>query len=320
LLRFQERITATVSEDVIRPILLVPAYAKLDNSRARERIADAYAKSPQLGIITALYYYCRRYGQGARPKELRRFLSNLGIQVKDNYLRAELSYLVRKGVVEKVNGRYRLREGIKVKDIESLIDFGRSVAGRIRWIEPRHRDWRPKYSESISELTQKYNIYNLREHIKALIREDERRALSTLIALGGGLRPSDRVEEIGLKGGSFYMIVYEPKLGRYRLICEEYDVLWRKLLEDREIREWLARLIEELRSIKEKSWRNDAWMKLWAAYVDRNLRRKARRIYLAYQSMCGLTQAFFISKINKMQLVVGPHIDVGNDEYYIISR
>ena len=236
--------------------------------------------------------------QGARPKDLHRFLNKPGIPIRDNYLRAELNYLAKKGIVIKRGRRYRIRDDIKLKDIESLVDLNRAWAGKAKWGKIKSdRNWKPKHSVNVYELLRKNNNHNLRKYIKSLIRKNELRALATLIALGGGLRPSDYPIEIGCKYGRFYAIIYEPKCDRYRLITEEHDVLWRELLKDEEIRDWLARLLNNISSKHHRS--DDDWMKLWAAYIDKKLRSKARRIYSAYQSLYyGSAQARVLTTLN----------------------
>jgi len=244
--------------------------------------------------------------------------------MKDNYLRAELSYLVKKGLVERIAGRYKIKRDLRLKDLERLVDIGRSRAGKKRWRTPsRIKNWKPKHSINVVELMQKYNRYNLIGHIKALIRKDELRALATLIYFGGGLRPSDRVVELGFKEGSFYAIVYETKLSRFRLICEEYDELWRELLKDEEIREWLLELIRrhnewllQWLQKREYKWRisRDEW-DLMASSIKRKKKKIARRIYLAYQPLNG--QATILTLKSNKPLVVGIHLDNSNDEYYV---
>jgi len=216
-----------------------------DLSRARDVIQDAYTRSPQLGIITALYYYSRINPRGARPRDLLSFLSKLGIEVRDNYLRAELTYLCKKGVVVKKGGRYRVRDDIDLDNLERMVDINRSRAGRERWLNlSRSENWRPKRSVEATKLMQVYNIHNLVSHIKALMKQNELRALAILIYFGGGLRLNDKLNELGFKENGFYAIIYEAKLNRFRLICEEYDELWRELLKDEEIRRWLLEMIK----------------------------------------------------------------------------
>ncbi len=227
----------------IKPTILVPVRFRSIVSKVWERIKEVFSISPQLAVLSGLYHYCRVKPEGARPRDLYKFLSRLGVDIKENTLRAELSYLVRKGMVEKTARRYRIRENITLSGIEALVDLGRAKAGRVRWEEPKHRDRRPKYSLDPRELLQKYNIHNLRENVKSLIRENEIKALATLIALGGGLRPNDRLIELGYKD-EFYAVIYEPKCDRYRLICEENDVLWRELLKDEEIKKWFLEVIK----------------------------------------------------------------------------
>ena len=76
------------------------------------------------------------------------------------------------------------------------------------------------------------------------MKQNELRALATLIYFGGGLRLNDKLNELGFKENGFYAIIYETKLNRFRLICEEYDELWRELLRDEEIRQWLLEMIK----------------------------------------------------------------------------
>jgi len=314
------RAGSLASEEVsVEPVLLVPAESRdLNLSRAREWIVEAFEKSTQLGVATALYLYSRKFMQGARPKDLYEFLRRIGVSISDSVLRAELSYLTRKGSVRREGGRYRVREDIRLKDIELLVDLGRAQAGRDRWRKPKHRrDWRPKYSLDPKKVLQKYNIHNLREHIKSLIRRDERRALATLIVLGGGLRPSDYPTEIGFRQNEFYAVVYEPKCDRYRLVTEEHDVLWRELLRDEEIRDWLARLLSGTNRRRYRS-DDDDWMELWATCTDKKLKPKARRIYLAYQNLYyGSAQARVLTTLNGKQVLAGLHLDSSNDLYYI---
>lgn len=304
-----------------KPILLVP-YPRFNLSQIKERIEEAHNKSSQLAILLGLYYYCKRNPKGAKPKDLHDFLNRLGISIKDNYLRAELSYLLRKGLVIRQAGRYKVREDIKLSDIELMIDLRRVKAGRARWVEPKHwRDWIPKHSLDPKELLQKYNVHNLREHIKALIRKDEVKALAALIVLGGGLRPSDRLVEVGYRDGKFYAIVYEPKCSRYRLICEEYDELWHELLKDEEVRRWLLELVrrhgEGLYGEREYRWRlSDAdWMRL-SLCLKKKEKRLARRIYLAHQPLGG--QAAILSLKDSKPIIIGMHLDISSDEYYIM--
>ncbi|MCD6340895.1 MAG: hypothetical protein J7L51_02970 [Desulfurococcales archaeon] len=301
----------------VEPVLLVPAESRdLNLSRAREWIVEAFEKSTQLGVAIALYLYCRRFMRGARPKDLYEFLRRMGVSIRDSVLRAELRYLARKGLVWREGGRYRVREDIRLKDIEALIDLGRAKAGRTRWEDPKRRDWRPKHSLDPEELLKKYNIHNLREHIKSLIRRDERRALATLIVLGGGLRPSDYPTEIGFRQNEFYAVVYEPKCDRYRLVTEEHDVLWRELLRDEEIRDWLARLLSGTNRRRYRS--DDDLMELWATCTDKKLKPKARRIYLAYQNLYyGSAQARVLTTLNGKQVIAGLHLDPSSDLFYI---
>ena len=77
LFQIRSRVTTIISEDFIEPILLVPARDRSDVSEVRGRIADAYVRSPQLGVMTALHYYCRMQGQGDRPKELHEEIEEL---------------------------------------------------------------------------------------------------------------------------------------------------------------------------------------------------------------------------------------------------
>ena len=85
------------------------------------------------------------------------------------------------------------------------------------------------------------------------------KAVAKLFYLAGELRPSDIVEDVGYTEGSFYILVYEHKLDRYRLVCEEFDELWRELLKDEEIRRWLLEIVkrygEELSDRKGYRWR-----------------------------------------------------------------
>jgi len=313
--------------DISEELQLSPLFLRsraVDLSKARNVVRDAYTRSHQLGIIKALYYYCRINPRGARPRDLLSFLNKLGIEVRDNYLRAELSYLGRKGVIVKEGERYRIRENFKLEDLEKLVDIGRSRAGRKRWFNSsRLKDWRPKHSINAAKLIQAYNLYNLVSHIKTLIEKNGLEALATLLYLGGGLRPSDRVIELGYKEGSFYAIVYETKLNRFRLICEEYDRLWHELLREEEVRQWLLEVIrrhdeEPLQWPwkQEYKWRvsREEW-DLIASSIRRKKKRVARRVYLAYQA---LGQALVLGNYRGKCMVVGVHLDPSNDDYYIV--
>mgnify|MGYP000353681046 CR=1 FL=1 len=311
-------------EECFEPVLLRPVYESFNPAEAVRKVREAYGRSAQLAILLGLYCYCRREPRGARPRELRSFLSDLGIRLRDNYLRAELSYLHRKRVIVKRDGRYKIRDDLGFEDLERLVDVSRSRAGRRRWLNfSKARDWRPKHSLDPKELLQKYNISNLREHIKSLITKNELRALATLIYLAGGLRPSDRIVEIGYRDDSFYMVIYEHKLNRYRLVCEEYDELWRDLLRDEEIRKWLVELIKRrsewiLQWLQRRRYRwrisRDEW-NLIASNVRGKEKKNARRIYLAYQLLGG--QAVILTLENNKPLVLGVHLDPNNDEYYV---
>ncbi|RLE91197.1 MAG: hypothetical protein DRN04_13395 [Thermoprotei archaeon] len=262
----------------IKPTILVPVGPKLIVSKVWERVKEAYSISPQLAVLSGLYHYCRVRPEGARPRDLYKFLSQLGVDIKENTLRAELSYLVRKGIVVKKGGRYRVRDDIDLDDLERTVDINRSRAGREKWLNPsRSGNWRPKHSVEATKLIQIYNIHNLVSHIKALMKQNELRALAILIYFGGGLRLNDKLNELGFKENGFYAIIYETKLNRFRLICGEYDELWRELLKDEEIREWLLKLIKRhnewllqcLRK-REYKWRisRDEW-NLMASSVKR---------------------------------------------------
>lgn len=292
--------------------------------RVREIVQQAYARSPQLGILVALYHYSKMDPRGARPRDLHGFLSKLGIPIRDNYLRAELSYLAKKGLVVKKGERYRIREDLRLEDLERLVDIKRSRAGREKWFgSPRVEDWRPKHSIEVAKLIQVYNLHNLISHIKALIKKNEPKVLATLLYFGEGLRPSDKVVELGFKESSFYAVVYEPKLDRYRLVCEECDRLWCELLKDEEIRQWLLEMTkrysnEWLQWPWEQKYRwkvpRDEW-DLIASRIRKSTKRIARRVYLAYQYPSG--RATVLALKNGRPLIAGMHLDSSNDLYYI---
>jgi len=173
------------------------------------------------------------------------------------------------------------------------------------------------------ELLQRYNAYNLRERIKALIRRGEdMKALALLVRMGGGLRPSDRIMELGYRGGTFYVVVYEAKCDRYRLICEEFDELWRELLREEELRRWLLELVEKhgerllQQPFEGCVWRltDEDWMKI-SSSLSKSEKRIAKRVYLCYQMPDG--QALVLTMKNGHPLIVGVHIDPLNDGYYI---
>ena len=312
---------AHFEENSIKPMVLVPAQS-IDLSRVREELREAFRKSTQLGILLGLYLYYERYLRGARPKELRDFLEELGIKVKENVVRAELSYLLRKGLVTKQAGRYRVRNGIKLRDLELFVDLGRAKAGKSRWREPKYGDQKPRHSLDPDKLMKKYNMHNIREHVKSLIREDEDKALATLLIMGCGLRPSDHPIEVRYDHGEFYVLIYEPKLQRYRLVTEHHDRLWSELLKDEEIRQWLLEIIKKRSErVFQEYWMREHVLRIsefeWrsvASRVRRSTKRVARRIYLAYQ-LSG--QAVVLGLMKGKPLVVGVHEDCENDSYYI---
>jgi len=150
---------------------------------------------------------------------------------------------------------------------------------------------------------------------------DDIRALATLVALGGGLRSNDQLVELGYRDRSFYMLIYEPKLDRYRMVCEEHDILWRELLKDEEVRRWFLEMIKLHDKELWLPWKHEFKWKIsrdeWsfiASNVGRKVRKTSRRIYLAYQ-MVG--QALVLGKYRGKLLILGIHIDRSNDEYYI---
>ena len=314
LLWSKQRERVVLGEVLVEPVLLIPAKLR-ETDLLKERIEEAFRKSPQLGILLGLYFYCKRNPKGARPKDLHQFLVRLGINVRDNCLRAELSYLKRKGAIVKEAGRYRVRSDLRLEGLVKLVDTERSKAGKARWINSKcSKDWRPKHSLRAGELLQRYNAYNLRERIKALIRRGEdMKALALLVCMGGGLRPSDRIIELGYREGSFYAIVYEGKCDRYRLICEVFDDLWRELLREEEIRRWL---LEILNRHKRRIWRltNEDWLKI-SSSISKSKKKVGRRVYLCYQMLGG--QAYLLAVRDERPLIIGIHANPLNDEYYI---
>jgi len=308
---------------VLRPPTLVARGLNLEV--VRRDISRAFNMSTQLGVLKAIYYFYYMHHRGAKPKELMGFIKNLGIEIRSNVVRAKLSYLHRKGLVVKRGHRYIPREDFDINDLEKLIDIARAKAGRIRWIANHaKKNWRPKHSVSSSELLRKHDVHNIKEHIKALIAEGkDLKALATLIYFGGGLRPSDRIVELGFKEGSFYAIIYEPKLKRYRLVYEEYDRLWRELLKDEEMRQWLLEMIKRHDEVRlqwpwkqEYRWRisENEWC-IMASSIKKKEKRIARRVYLCYQIPNG--QAYTLLVKNGKPLVIGVHSDPLNDGYYI---
>ena len=314
LLWSKQRERVVFGEISVEPVLLVPV--KLEPSEfSKGSIQGAFRRSPQLSILLGLYFYCKRNPKGARPRDLHRFFVRLGVGMRDNYLRAELSYLKRKGAIVKEAGRYRVRSDLRLDDLMKLVDTERSRAGKARWINSKcSKDWRPKHSLRAGELLQRYNAYNLRERIKALIsRGEDMKALALLVCMGGGLRPSDRIIELGYREGSFYAIVYESKCDRFRLICEEFDDLWRELLREEEIRRWL---LEILNRHKRRIWRltNEDWLKI-SSSISKSKKKVGRRVYLCYQMLGG--QAYLLAVRDERPLIIGIHANPLNDEYYI---
>ena len=116
LLQSKWRERVVLGEVLVEPVLLIPAKLR-ETNLLKERIEEAFRKSPQLGVLLGLYFYCKRNPKGARPKDLNQFLVRLGINMRNNYLRAELSYLKRKGAIVKEAGRYRVRSDLKLEDL-----------------------------------------------------------------------------------------------------------------------------------------------------------------------------------------------------------
>ena len=106
------------------------------------------------------------------------------------------------------------------------------------------------------------------------------------------------------------------------MITEEYDVLWKELLRDEEIKQWLLEMVKR----RDEEWLQWPWKQeykwrisrekwdLIASSIRKEKKRVARRIYLAYQV---LGQAFVLGSHRGKCMVVGAHIDPSSDDYYI---
>jgi len=306
---------------VLRPLTKT---RNLDIEIVREEILRGFNASTQLGVLKALYYFYYLHRRGARPKELTVFINRLSIGVKSNVVRAKLSYLHRKGLILKRGNRYIPREDLDLDDLEKLVDLGRAKAGRLKWLTHSTRKYLvPRYAEDSTVLSEEYNIDKLRKHILRYIAEGKyRNALAYLLFYGGGLRPSDIVEEMGYKEG-FYAIVYEAKVNRYRLVCEEYDTLWRELLKSEELRQWLLEMIKRHDEERfQRPWKQECRWRIseneWsimASSIKKKEKRIARRVYLCHQIPNG--QAYTLLVKNGKPLVIGVHSDPSNDGYYI---
>ncbi|MHC1628069.1 MAG: hypothetical protein ACXQTI_04470, partial [Candidatus Nezhaarchaeales archaeon] len=309
---------------VLRPLTLVAR--DIDLEVVIRDVSRAFDASAQLGVLKSLYYFYHIHYRGARPKELSDFINRLGVRVKSNVVRSKLLYLHRKYLVLKKGYRYLPRRDLDLDDLEKFVDLSRARAGRCRWSafasHPK-KDWRPRYAEDANALLKEFNVEKLKKHILRCIEEGRHeRALARLLFYGGGLRSSDRVIELRYDEG-FHAIVYEAKVKRLRLVHEEHDRLWHELLRDDEIRRWLLEAIMRHDEgqpqhlwRQEHRWRlsDDDWMRI-SLFLNRKEKRLGRRVYLAYQHLGG--QAYTLSVRNGEALVIGVHVDLANDDYYV---